>query len=85
MLSTIDDATLMKVAASLGEEEAVKLIENLKNLDEITDDEIANKTGIQTKFCPQNPLQTLRSLLGESEKNTRPQDWMVHFPLETAT
>jgi transcription initiation factor TFIIE subunit alpha len=47
MLSTIDDATLMKVASSLGEEEAVTLIENLKNLDEITDDEIANKTGIR--------------------------------------
>lgn len=47
MLSTIDDATLMKVATSLGEEEAVNLIENLKNLDEITDDEIANKTGIR--------------------------------------
>jgi transcription initiation factor TFIIE subunit alpha len=47
MLSTVDDATLMKVAAALGEEEAVKLIENLKNLDETTDDEIANKTGIR--------------------------------------
>ena len=47
MLSTIDDATLMKVAVSIGEEEAVKLIEHLKNLDEITDDEIANKTGIR--------------------------------------
>jgi len=47
MLSTIDDATLMKVATSIGEEEAVKLIEQLKNLDEITDDEIANKTGIR--------------------------------------
>jgi len=47
MLSTIDDATLMKVASSLGEEEAVKLIEHLKNLDEITDDEIATKTGIR--------------------------------------
>ena len=47
MLSTIDDATLMKVATSIGEEEAVKLIEHLKNLDEITDDEIANKTGIR--------------------------------------
>ncbi|XES76985.1 MAG: transcription factor [Candidatus Bathyarchaeia archaeon] len=47
MLSTIDDATLMKVATSLGEEEAVTLIENLKNVDEITDDEIANKTGIR--------------------------------------
>ena len=30
MLSTIDDATLMKVASALGEEEAVKLIEHLK-------------------------------------------------------
>jgi transcription initiation factor TFIIE subunit alpha len=47
MLSTIDDATLMKVASSLGEEEAVKLIEYLKGSDEITDDEIANKTGIR--------------------------------------
>ena len=47
MLSTIDDATLMKVAVALGEEEAVKLIEYLKGVDEITDDEIANKTGIR--------------------------------------
>jgi transcription initiation factor TFIIE subunit alpha len=47
MLSTIDDATLMKVATSLGEEEAVKLIEYLKSQDEITDDEIANNTGIR--------------------------------------
>ncbi|MEM2103269.1 MAG: transcription factor [Candidatus Bathyarchaeia archaeon] len=47
MVSTIDDATLMKVAEALGEEEAVKLIEMLKNSDEITDDEIANKTGIR--------------------------------------
>jgi transcription initiation factor TFIIE subunit alpha len=47
MLSTIDDSTLMKVAEALGEEEAVKLIETLKNSQETTDDEIANKTGIR--------------------------------------
>jgi transcription initiation factor TFIIE subunit alpha len=47
MLSTIDDTTLMKVAEALGEEEAIKLIGILKNSDEITDDEIANKTGIR--------------------------------------
>ena len=46
MLSTIDDTTLTKVAEALGEEEAVKLIDILKNSDAITDDEIANKTGI---------------------------------------
>jgi transcription initiation factor TFIIE subunit alpha len=47
MLSTIDDATLMKVATAMGEEEAGKLIEHLKSVGEITDDEIANKTGIR--------------------------------------
>jgi transcription initiation factor TFIIE subunit alpha len=47
MLSTIDDATLMKVATAMGEEEAVTLIEFIKNQDEITDDEIANNTGIR--------------------------------------
>jgi transcription initiation factor TFIIE subunit alpha len=47
MLSTIDDATLMKVATAMGEEEAVTLIEFIKNVDEITDDEIANNTGIR--------------------------------------
>jgi transcription initiation factor TFIIE subunit alpha len=47
MLSTIDDATLMKVAFALGEDEAVRLIEYLKSVDETTDDEIANKTAIR--------------------------------------
>jgi transcription initiation factor TFIIE subunit alpha len=47
MLSTIDDATLTRIATALGEDEAVKLIEILKGTDEITDDEIANKTGIR--------------------------------------
>ena len=47
MLSTVDDATLMKVASALGEEDAVKLIENLKNAEETTDDELASKTGIR--------------------------------------
>ena len=47
MLSTIDDATFNKVAMALGEEEAVILIEHLKGVEEITDDEIANKTGIR--------------------------------------
>src|SRR4030066_488571 len=47
MLSTIDDATLMEVATALGEEEAVKIIETLKNSEETTDDDIANKTGIR--------------------------------------
>lgn len=47
MLSTIDDATMTKVATAMGEEEAVQLVEHLKNIGETTDDEIANKTGIR--------------------------------------
>lgn len=47
MLSYVDDATLVKVAEALGEEEAVKLIDILKDSDETTDDEIANKTGVR--------------------------------------
>ena len=47
MLSNIDDATLTRVAQALGEEEAIKLIEILKNAEETTDDEIATKTGIR--------------------------------------
>jgi len=47
MLSNIDDAMLTKVAQALGEEEAIKLIDILKNEEETTDDEIATKTGIR--------------------------------------
>ncbi len=50
MLSIIDDATLLKIAHALGEENAIKLIEILKNSEEITDDEIANKTSIRLNF-----------------------------------
>ena len=47
MLVSINDSALIKVAEALGEEEAVKLIEILKNSSEITDEEIANKTEIR--------------------------------------
>ncbi len=50
MLSNIDDATLTRVAQALGEEDAIKLIEILKNAGETTDDEIATKTGIRLNF-----------------------------------
>ncbi|MCD6446035.1 transcription factor [Candidatus Bathyarchaeota archaeon] len=45
----INDAILMRIAEALGEdkEEAEKLVKILKNSEEITDDEIANKTGIR--------------------------------------
>jgi transcription initiation factor TFIIE subunit alpha len=47
VLTFVNDETLMKVAEVLGSQEAVKIIETLKDSGEITDDEIANKTGIR--------------------------------------
>lgn len=47
MLTFVDDETLVKVAEVLGQEEAVQIIYILMDADEITDDQIANKTGIR--------------------------------------
>jgi transcription initiation factor TFIIE subunit alpha len=47
MLALVEDETLNKVAEALGEEEAIEIIYTLKNTGEITDDQIANKTGIR--------------------------------------
>jgi len=55
MLATINNSALTKVAEALGEEEAVKLIDVLKDSSETTDDEIANKTGVR--------LNTVRKIL----------------------
>jgi transcription initiation factor TFIIE subunit alpha len=55
MVSFVDDDTLTKVAEVLGEEEAVQMIDILRQADEITDDEIANKTEIR--------LNTVRRIL----------------------
>jgi transcription initiation factor TFIIE subunit alpha len=47
MLTLVDDETLVKVAEVLGQEEAIKIISLLKDSEETTDDQIANKTGIR--------------------------------------
>jgi len=43
----VDDETLTKVAEVFGSEEAVKIIDALKGVNEITDDEISNQTGVR--------------------------------------
>ena len=43
----VDDETLTKVAEVFGSEEAVKIIDTLKGVNEITDDQIASQTGIR--------------------------------------
>jgi len=49
-LSFVDDKTLTKVAEVFGNEDAIKVINVLKGSSEITDDEIASKTGIRLNF-----------------------------------
>lgn len=49
-MAFVDDETLVKVAEVLGQEEAIKIIYTLKDAGEVTDDEIANKTGIRLNF-----------------------------------
>lgn len=46
-MALVDDETLVKVAEALGQEEAIQIIYTLKDADETTDDQIANKTGIR--------------------------------------
>jgi transcription initiation factor TFIIE subunit alpha len=50
MQAFIDDETLNKVAQVFGSDDAVKVIDILREVEEITDDEIANKTGIRLNF-----------------------------------
>ena len=47
MLYLVDDETLVKVAEAFGSEEAVRIIDVLKKVDETTDDQIATQTGIR--------------------------------------
>lgn len=51
----VDDNTLVKVAEAFGSEEAVQIVDALKETGETTDDQIANQTGIR--------LNTVRRIL----------------------
>jgi len=46
-LSLVGDETLLKVAEAFGGEDAIKIIDMLKTVNEVIDDEIASKTGIR--------------------------------------
>jgi len=55
MFSFVDDETLMKIADVFNGEEAVRVVDVLKGVNETTDEEIASKTGIR--------LNTVRKIL----------------------
>jgi len=83
MLSFIDDETIMKVAGLLGEE-AVKIIEILKGVEETTDEEIAAKTMIRLNDVRRILYKLYeRSLISLRQTRDRNTGWFIfHWRLQ---
>jgi len=83
MLSFIDDETIMKVAGLLGEE-AVKIIEVLKGVEETTDEEIAAKTTIRLNDVRRILYKMYeRSLISLRQTRDRNTGWFIfHWRLQ---
>jgi len=84
MQSFIDDVTLIKIAEVFGNEDAVKIIDILKEVDEITDEEIANKTGIRLNFVRKILYKLYdRSLVGLRRSRDETTGWFIfHWRLQ---
>jgi len=83
-LSFVDDKTLNKVAEVFGNEEAIQVINVLKGVDEITDDEIANKTGIRLNFVRKILYKLYdHSLVGLRRSRDENTGWFIfHWRLQ---
>jgi len=84
MLSFVDDETLEKVVEAFGSEEAVRIIEVLKEVGETTDDQIATQTEIRLnsvrKILYKLYDHSLVALRRSRDKNT---GWFIfHWRLE---
>lgn len=83
-MAFVDEVTLRKVAEALGEEEAIDIIYILKDTGEITDDQIASKTGYRLN-CVRKILyrfydHSLVSLRRSRDQNT---GWFIfHWKFE---
>ena len=84
MASFIDEETLNRVAEVFGSEEAVKVINVLKGVEEITDDEIANKTGIRLNFVRKILYRLYdHSLVGLRRSRDESTGWFIfHWRLQ---
>ena len=80
----VDDKTLNKVAEVFGNEEAVKVMNVLKGADEITDDEIANKTGIRLNSVRKILYKLYdHSLVGLRRSRDESTGWFIfHWKLQ---
>ncbi|UCC34006.1 MAG: transcription factor [Candidatus Bathyarchaeota archaeon] len=84
MVSFVDDETIMKVAEVLGKEEAVQITDILRNSSEITDDEIANKTGIRLNHVRRTLYRLYdHSLVGLRRSRDQETGWFIfHWRLQ---
>jgi len=83
-LSFVDDKTLNKVAEVFGNEDAIKVINVLKGVNETTDDEIANKTGIRLNFVRKILYKLYdHSLVGLRRSRDENTGWFIfHWRLQ---
>jgi len=84
MNSFIDDETLIKVAEVFGNEDAVKIMDILKGVDEITDEAIAAKTGIRLNFVRKILYKFYdHSLVGLRRSRDESTGWFIfHWRLQ---
>ncbi|MDH5461611.1 MAG: transcription factor [Candidatus Bathyarchaeota archaeon] len=84
MQSFVDDETLIKVAEVFGDENAVMIMDILKEVGEITDDEIATKTGIRLNFIRKILYKFYdHSLVGLRRSRDQNTGWFVfHWRLQ---
>ena len=84
MQSFIDDETLIKVAEVFGNEDAIKIMGILKGVEEITDDEIATKTGIRLNFIRKILYKLYdHSLVGLRRSRDQNTGWFIfHWRLQ---
>ena len=84
MVSFVDDDTMTKVAEVLGEEEAVQIVDTLRKTSEITDDVIANKTGIRLNSVRKILYKLYdHSLVGLRRSRDQETGWFIfHWRLQ---
>jgi transcription initiation factor TFIIE subunit alpha len=84
MLSLVDDKTLEKVAEAFGSEEAITIIEALKEIGETTDDQIASQTGIRLNSVRKILYRLYdHSLVGLRRSRDKDTGWFIfHWRLQ---
>lgn len=84
MLSFVDDKTLEKVAEAFGSEEAVRIIEALKEVGETTDDQIVTQTGIRLNSVRKILYRLYdHSLVGLRRSRDKNTGWFIfHWRLQ---